>query len=449
MWVLRGALIAAMVMFPATSFHADTFPVTKTADTDDGTCDPDCSLREAIGAANANAGPDDVPVPAGNYLLTLGQLHVTDELSIAGGGQANTVIDGNATDRIFEIPSGVVTEISDITIQNGAASSGGGIISEGDLTLINSTVSGNTAIQFGGGIYNLGTASLTNSSVSGNLARFGGGIDNEGTLTLTNSTVSSNTVSRSGGGIWSYGGMTITNGIVSGNTAPFYGGGIYSNGTADITGSTLSDNYGKFGGAIDNEDSMSLTNSTISTNDAFSGGGIYNTRSLALYNTTVALNTASYAGAIRNTDPQGPDRLETESTIFAENSSNLSSPCSPDPFDSLGYNLSDDSSCVSGGAGDQLVADARLGALANNGGPTETHDLLSDSPAIDSGNDATCPATDQRGITRPADGDDDDVAHCDVGAVEFVPEPVGWLMLVSGIGLMGVLRRSRCHSVTP
>ena len=53
-----------------------------------------------------------------------------------------------------------------------------------------------------------------------------------------------------------------------------------------------------------------------------------------------------------------------------------------------------------------------LGALADNGGPTLTHALLTGSPAIDAGNDAACPATDQRGVTRPQG------AHCDIGSYE-------------------------------
>jgi CSLREA domain-containing protein len=63
---LRCLLILLILLLPAGPFAA-TFPVTKTADTHDGTCDPDCSLREAIGAANTNPGADDVPVPAGTY----------------------------------------------------------------------------------------------------------------------------------------------------------------------------------------------------------------------------------------------------------------------------------------------------------------------------------------------------------------------------------------------
>ncbi len=111
---LRCLLILLIVLLPAGPF-ATTFPVTKTADTN-GNCTPgNCSLREAIDAANTNPGADDVPVPAGTYLLTLGQLVVSDDVSIAGAGQASTIIDGNATGRVFYIESisGVV-DISDV-----------------------------------------------------------------------------------------------------------------------------------------------------------------------------------------------------------------------------------------------------------------------------------------------------------------------------------------------
>ena len=103
-------VILGVLLLPISNLEADTFPVTKTADTNDGTCDPDCSLREAIRAANANVGADDVPVPAGTYLLTLGSLIVLDDLDIAGTGQASTIIDGNASFGVFAIQSSVVAE---------------------------------------------------------------------------------------------------------------------------------------------------------------------------------------------------------------------------------------------------------------------------------------------------------------------------------------------------
>ena len=58
--------LAGLVAGPV---RAATFVVTKEADTDDGSCDADCSLREAILAANALAGADQVVVPAGRFVL--------------------------------------------------------------------------------------------------------------------------------------------------------------------------------------------------------------------------------------------------------------------------------------------------------------------------------------------------------------------------------------------
>jgi hypothetical protein len=104
----------------------------------------------------------------------------------------------------------------------------------------------------------------------------------------------------------------------------------------------------------------------------------------------------------------------------------------------LGYNLADDDSCGFTAPGDLVVADAMLGPLQDNGGPTETHDLLAGSPAIDAGSvDCPPPATDQRGAARPQG------AACDIGAVEYVPEPRGSVTLVAGVGFLGFLYRRR------
>jgi hypothetical protein len=115
---------------------------------------------------------------------------------------------------------------------------------------------------------------------------------------------------------------------------------------------------------------------------------------------------------------------------------------------SLGYNLSDDESCNLYEPTDLIVADAMLGPLQDNGGPTETHDLLPGSPAIDAGSmDCPPPDTDQRGVARPQG------AGCDIGAVEYLPEARGALVLIAGAGFLGLLywrrvrglrRASRC-----
>ena len=73
-----------------------------------------------------------------------------------------------------------------------------------------------------------------------------------------------------------------------------------------------------------------------------------------------------------------------------------------------------------------ILADPKLGPLQNNGGPTQTHALLSGSPAIDAGNPSGCRdhlgaliTTDQRGAARHFDGNNDGTARCDMGAVEL------------------------------
>jgi hypothetical protein len=89
-------------------------------------------------------------------------------------------------------------------------------------------------------------------------------------------------------------------------------------------------------------------------------------------------------------------------------------------------NLIEDGSC-----GATLTGDPKLGPLANNGGNTQTHLLLTGSPAIDAGESATCLSTDQRGVTRPLDGNGDGVVRCDLGAVEM-PMPESTLIFADG-----------------
>src|SRR5207237_9453115 len=104
---------------------------------------------------------------------------------------------------------------------------------------------------------------------------------------------------------------------------------------------------------------------------------------------------------------------------------------------SLGHNLSSDnsSSASFNTVGDLLGKDPRLGPLADNGGRTLTHALLSGSPAIDAGDNAGAPAADQRGVSRPR------AMACDIGAYEFVPPafslaPPGQAIPVGGSGVV-------------
>ena len=112
--VLLAALATTAALPPVA--YADTFTVTKTADTNDGTCDADCSLREAIAAANAAAGADIINVPAGTYTLTItgrdeeanatGDLDILGsggDLTITGAGAGATIFDAGEIDRVFDI----------------------------------------------------------------------------------------------------------------------------------------------------------------------------------------------------------------------------------------------------------------------------------------------------------------------------------------------------------
>ena len=90
-------------------------------------------MRDAIIAANANAGADIITLPAGTYKLTIagtdenaaatGDLDITGDLTINGAGAATTIVDGGALDRVFDVISGNVI-FNDMTIRNGSARSG-------------------------------------------------------------------------------------------------------------------------------------------------------------------------------------------------------------------------------------------------------------------------------------------------------------------------------------
>src|SRR5205823_6358251 len=93
---------------------------------------------------------------------------------------------------------------------------------------------------------------------------------------------------------------------------------------------------------------------------------------------------------------------------------------------SLGSNLDSGATCGFAAAGDQSNRDPLLGPLADNGGPTQTQALLAGSPAIDAGSCANAAGVtvgeDQRGLSRPRDGDGDGISRCDVGALEAAPQ---------------------------
>ena len=241
--------------------------------------DGEVSLREAIIAANTDAGvADEIILNTGTYMLSLtganedaaasGDLDVTDDLIISGAGARTTFIDGAVSDRVFEVLGSTVT-ISGITIQNGSADDGGGINldSSSSLTLRDAAVSGNHATATGGGIRVSGLLTMDRATLDGNNADVGGGIyiNNGASATLLNTTLSGNTAVNNGGAIFNRNTVDITNSTIAYNTAGG-AGGIHKAGSsnASLKNTILANNTGgNSNGAL-----ISLGNNIDSQNTA-------------------------------------------------------------------------------------------------------------------------------------------------------------------------------------
>ena len=324
---LRLAGLAGLMLCSVSpSVRAATFVVSKVADTNDGVCDSDCSLREAIVAANVNPGADVITLPAGTYTLAIpganedasatGDLDITDSVTINGAGAATTIIDGGAIDRVFHVLGGTST-IGDVTIENGLAPgvlAGGGILVNfgGTLTLTSVTLTDNhTAGGAGGGILNNGTTTITNCTVSGNGSGGGvggGGINNQNTMTISGATITANTTAAGGGngaGVNNSSDMTLTSSTITGNNAGGggNGGGLFNSSTISVDTTTITGNAagpaGGNGGGVYNSSTATITNGTIATNTTAgggNGGGAFNSDTLSLTLTPVTGNTASGDG---------------------------------------------------------------------------------------------------------------------------------------------------------
>ena len=431
------------------------------------------SLREAIELANLRPGADTITFAPNIFTggdnsvirLAQGELVVTDSLSIDGSSGGGVVFNGSNSRIVnFTGSSGDLT-LTDLTITGGRATSGGGIrfTSNGTLTLNNSTVSGNSASGgSGGGIYiSTGNVSLVSSTVSGNSTSggFGGGIHSrQGDVSLVSSTVSGNSISGNnvfgngfGGGIsTSSGDVSLVSSTVSGNsTSGAFGGGIsIITGNVSLVSSTVSGNSASGessdgGGVFINAGDVSLVSSTVSGNSSSNdGGGIHSRQGdVSLVGSTVTGNSASgTGGGIFVFDFSSNASLTISNSIVAGNFQNATPGNSgtpndlvPDPQGVLTINHSligvADGLTITGGNNLTGTAasplDPLLDSLADNGGPTLTHALLSGSPAIDAGNDALAVdengdplTTDQIGQARFFDGNDDGTATVDIGAFE-------------------------------
>jgi hypothetical protein len=187
---------------------------------------------------------DSIMVAAATYTENLS---IAVNLTLTGAGAETTMIDGGGIARVISIlNTSVHVALSKLTIRNGVAAGGGGILNWGTLTISNSTVSRNTAASSysatGGGIYNSGTLTINDSTLSGNAGStnfiYGGAIYNSGTLAINNSTLSGNSAGGftggGGGGIYNDSTLKINNSTIAGNSGSPNGGGIYNNGSATL-----------------------------------------------------------------------------------------------------------------------------------------------------------------------------------------------------------------------
>ncbi len=442
---VRGLVVFLVCLVFSNASMAIDFAVNKLADTADGSCDvSDCSLREAVIAANALPGVDTIILPAGNYVLTLsgsgedlaatGDLDIMDDVTLTGAGSVQSIIDGNATDRVFHVMSGITANFSGITVRNGLADGlGGGLFNQGITTIETSHFADNFSVNsFGGAIENRDPNSLnaqltiTSSRFSGNCARSGGAIDSQGSLTIINSAFINNVP-----------GMTSMGSCSTGDGAAVH----LQGGTALIEGSTFAGNRGGTGAISIWSATVSIVNTTIMNNEGIGGiytavgaGGIENQSigDITITNSTIAYNTGLTEGGGIHGSSLGSIKLGN--TIVALNIAPDGGPdCSDrDRFpggpgggiESLDYNLIGSlADCGIVLQANDVTGDPGLGATVNLSVPQGAAylPLLATSQAIDAGNNATCAADDQRGQVRPVDGDGDGVAMCDIGAIEQTP----------------------------
>ena len=336
-------------------------------------------LVAAINTANTN-GEDDV-IDLGGRTFTLTTVdNTTDGPNglpgvLGDGGRSLTIRNGTIERdpaapllRFFRISADATLSLETTTLRSGSLrtlsswATGAAILNFGALTVVASTISDNDAWPgTAGAVSNSGSLSVITSVFSGNFASFAGAIGNDGTLAVSGCTFARNGAEFEGGAIWNF--ATI----------------------------------------------LAIRNSTFSENGTLRGGAIYNQGSIrAISNSTFAFNWADFAGyfggAVHNS--ASAEILELTSTILARDLGDrrpdlTNSGVIVSASDNL-IGVGEGSGIVDGVDGNQVGSvaaplDPLVGPLADNGGPTLTHALLAESPAIDRGSNPEGLEWDQRG----------------------------------------------------
>lgn len=377
-----------------------------------------------------------------------GAIYNAGHLSISNSGLASNRTSGG----LYDFKGGAIYSIAPLTItttifRENQAVEGGAIYStspNNQLTINSSEFIDNAAVfvndnelSLGGALWLNNPATISNSIFRGNEAVGAGAIYALKDVAITNSIFDSNSAGSGNGiahgtAIHSKGHAIINHSIFKSN-----GGGsaaIGNVGTMQINRTTIINNTNRAvpymdntpigkGGGIYTTNQLTVTNTTISNNTAnFAGAGIYNARSLHLINTSVISNgikfgdEAGVGGGIY-TLPASTSYLTN--TLISLNTAPAGGDCwgATQGFYSL---ISDLDYCQLGGNTNLGDLSAQTSPLAQVDDYTWVVPLTQASPAVDAGNNQACPASDQRGQSRPIDGNGDLLARCDLGAYEFV-----------------------------
>lgn len=378
--LVAGLTLAATAPAQAATFTVGTVADASDSNSADGACAAasaggQCTLRAAIGQAQFTPGADQIVLPAGNFQLLdgLGQLNVTSLVTITGAGARKTTIRAAAGSRVMTAQANLALRDLGITggsIESNTAIRGGGIaVTAGDATLERVAVYGNTV------------ASATNA--------WGGGIAADGgSLEIVDSTISGNTVigrvGNSNGGSATGGGVAIASPTVMrrttvvGNTTRSFGAGMFS-----------------VGGGVSAADETTLDHVTLVGN----------------VSSTVADSSGFRQGG--NLYIQGDGQRSIAGSILAGGAASYGADCyiASGKLTEPARNISSSADCL--GAGSLRNANVQLGALTDNGGPTDTVRPAAASPAINAATGCGLRPLDQRGGKLPAGG------ACDLGAVEI------------------------------
>ena len=356
----------------------------------------------------------------------LPQVTLTSSLTITGNGTENTRINGREN-SVFDFAGNHTVSISGLTVENGyvdnaSLGGGGAIYSEsGNVTITDSRFEGNDAYINGGAIHAKdGSVTITGSIFTSNSTYFSGGAISAESISVTNSTFTGNTstTSGAGGALFTDGGaMTVNDSTFRNNSAYYRGGAIDAyRGEVTVTGSTFVGNSSSGdGGAIGTllgSANIRVISSTFTGNSAVRGGAIFAQNagsSVAVSFSTVSGNTTSGGSS---------GALHAVGSLSVTNSivSNASGGDVQGASVTLSYSLL---GTYAGTVPSSVIVgeDPLLGALADNGGPTQTMMPGAGSPVLGAANPAGAPATDQRGYTRTTNG------RADMGAVERLGVP--------------------------